>query len=272
MELTAENKNRYQALAYTVGFHLILLLLLIFIVFDTPIPPFEEKNVPEAIVELGGMEGLGSVAAGGSGHNDKDIASSPDKVKTTHTSATAPNVMTDETETDSYVKANPKNKKEKKAETPAVTEEKEDAEYAAAIAKMKAKRQHKGSGEGPNATGGSGTGTSTGVGTAGGDSGIGNGNRGGNGGTGGYELGNRKLLMRPAKMTDAEESGIVVVEIIVDENGKVIHATPGLPRSTTLSAKLFSKARQAVMQAKFSPSLDGKAEQRGTYTIVFELN
>jgi len=137
---------------------------------------------------------------------------------------------------------------------------------------MKAKRVHKGSGEGSNATRGTGTGTSTGAGP-GNSTGIGDSGPGGNGGHGGlYGLGDRKLLMKPARMTDAEESGIVVVEIIVDENGKVIKATPGLPGSTTLSAKLFSKARQAVMQAKFSPSADGKTEQRGTYTIVFELN
>ena len=78
-------------------------------------------------------------------------------------------------------------------------------------------------------------------------------------------------MVKPDKLTDSEEEGIVVVEIIVDENGKVIKATPGQRGSTTTSAKLFAKARQAVRQAKFNPSPDGAKEQRGTWTFVFTL-
>ena len=90
-------------------------------------------------------------------------------------------------------------------------------------------------------------------------------------GTGGYDLKGRLLLKKPERMTDNQEEGIVVVEIIVDETGKVIKVSPGQRGSTTTSSNLYAKARQAAYQAKFNPSPEGIKEQRGTYTFVFTL-
>ena len=268
MDATAENKNRYIALAYTLGFHALLFLLFILIVFITPIPPFEIKPVPE--IEIGlGMEGLGSKDAGGSGQHDKDIATSETKVKAPKSNNTAANYVTDDTETSVSVKTNKKNKKESKAETPVVKEEQPSEELLSALAALKNKKKHTGKGEGDGNTGGSGNGTKQGVGD-GNDTGHGNGTPGYNG-KGGYDLKGRQLMHKPARMSDNEEEGIVVVEIIVDENGKVTKATPGQRGSTTTSSKLYSKARQAAYEAKFNSSPDGIKEQRGTYTFVFTL-
>ncbi len=268
MEALAENKNKYIALLLTLVIHALLILLFILIVFITPIPPFEIKPVPE--IEIGlGPEGLGNTDAGGSGQKDKDIATSPEKVKSPKVENSAANVVTDETETAVAVKKNPKSKKENKAEASVVPEEKPSSELAKALAALKLKKQHKGKGEGNKGTGGSGNGSQQGVGDGDG-TGHGNGTPGFNG-KGGYDLKGRQLMVRPDKLTDSEEEGIVVVEIIVDENGKVIKATPGQRGSTTTSAKLFAKARQAVRQAKFNPSPDGAKEQRGTWTFVFTL-
>jgi protein TonB len=79
------------------------------------------------------------------------------------------------------------------------------------------------------------------------------------------------LLQKPDRMTDSQEEGNVVVEIIVDETGKVIKATPGQRNSTTTSSNLYAKARQAALTVKFNPSPEGIKEQRGTYTFVFLL-
>jgi protein TonB len=62
------------------------------------------------------------------------------------------------------------------------------------------------------------------------------------------------------------------VEIIVDENGKVIDAVPGQRGSTTTSAYLYTLARQAAKTAKFNASPEGAKEQKGTYTFVFRLD
>ncbi len=80
----------------------------------------------------------------------------------------------------------------------------------------------------------------------------------------------RYLITKPKPLTDSEEEGIVVVEIVVDEKGNVIKATPGAKGSTTQSPKLYSKAQKAALTVKFNASPEVK-EQKGTYTFVFTL-
>lgn len=268
MNITAENKNKYIALAYTIGVHVIIFLIFILVVFITPIPPFEIKPVPE--IEIGlGMEGLGNRDAGGSGQKDNDITTTEAAANKAVVNNNAPNIVTDETATEATVKTNPKNKDNHATETPVVEEPKPSSELTNALAALKNKKKHTGNGEGDGKTGGSGSGSKQGVGDG---DGTGHGNNSpGYNGRGGYNLKGRKALQEPPPMTDFQETGIVVVEIIVDENGKVINATPGQRGSTTTSSKLYSKARQAAFTAKFNASPDGIKEQRGTYTFVFLL-
>jgi TonB family protein len=269
MDASSENKNKYLALAFTLGFHALLFLLFLIIVFITPIPPFEIKPVPE--IEIGlGMEGMGNTASGGSGENDPNLETSMDPAIADNAPASADNVVTDDTQTDVTVKNNPDVKETPKPETEVLTpeEKREKAELEKALAKIKAMKDKKGKGDGGKNTGGTGNGTKDGVGDGPG-TGIGDGTPGGPGGTG-WDLKGRSLLKKPDRMTDSEEEGKVIVEIIVDETGKVIKATPGLPGSTTTSSKLYAKARGAAKEAKFSPS-PGTGDQRGTYTFVFTL-
>ena len=268
MSNPAENKNKFAALGFTIGFHALLFLLFIWIVFITPIPPFEIKPVPE--IEIGlGMEGMGE-NAGGSGQQDNDIAAGDVSVTSPAVTNDAPNIVTDDSEPDVHIKTNPNNKEQQKQDAKTPEEEKASNELLAALAKLKSKKQHDGRGEGSGNTGGSGTGTGTGVGD-GNDPEEGNSLLHGPGGKGGYDLKGRLLVKKPDRLTDATEEGIVVVEIVVDENGKVIRATPGQRGSTTQSANLYAKARQAAMSVKFNPSPDGRTEQRGTYTFIFTL-
>ncbi len=269
MNAAAENKNRYTAFAFTIAFHALLFLLFLFIVFITPIPPFEIKPVPEVTLDLG-TEGLGNADAGGSGHHDKDIATSETPAaKAPAVNNETSSLVTDEKETSVSIKTIPKKKTDNKTETPKTEEPKPSTELQSALAVLKNKHKHEGKGEGDGHTGGSGDGTKKGVG-AGDDTGHGNKTPGYNG-KGGYDLKGRLLLKKPEHMTDSQEEGIVVVEIIVDESGKVIKATPGQRGSTTTSSKLYAKARQAARETKFNPSPEGIKEQRGTYTFVFTL-
>ncbi|MCW3105241.1 MAG: tolA full: protein TolA [Bacteroidetes bacterium] len=267
MEAQAENKNRYIALAFTIGFHALLFLLFILVVFITPIPPFEIKPVPE--IEIGlGMEGMGQ-DPGGSGNNSKDLATAMDAAPVTKTQASdAPDVITDPTETEVPMKTNPDSKKDVKEDVKTPAEQQASSELLNALAKLKNKNGGKGEGNGN--TGGSGDGKGAGVGDGDDD---GKGNRPGIGqGKGGFELSGRSLVNRPDRLTDATEEGVVVVEIIVSAEGKVIKATAGQKGSTTFSSKLYSKARQAALSATFSPRTDGSTDtQRGTYTFVFTL-
>src|SRR3954466_5616366 len=232
MEAYTENKNKYFALALTLIFHAILFLIFIMVVFITPIPPFEIKPVPE--IEIGlGMEGLGSTDAGGSStKNDKEVATRPEtppvaKSEPVTKTVDIPTpshekVVTDETgEAVNITKAAPKKKikkdkvKEVVTETPKPVEEKPSSELSDALAILKSKKKHSGEGGGGGTSGGLGTGTNGGVGSGGG-TGHGNGNPGFNG-TGGFDLTGRMIVRKPAPMTDPEEEGKVVVEIIVDE-------------------------------------------------------
>jgi len=66
------------------------------------------------------------------------------------------------------------------------------------------------------------------------------------------------------------ESGIVVVEITVDQNGNVIQARPGVSGSSTTNKALYDAAEKAARQAKFSPNPNA-ITQRGRITYIFKL-
>jgi TonB family protein len=274
MNTAIENKNRITAMALTITFHALLFLLFIFIVFVTPIPPFEIKPTPEIEMDLG-MEGSGNTDAGGSGKNDTDIKTTEESVpQPTHqtiTTAVAPATITDPTENSVSIKTNPHSTTEQTIEAPKVEEvPKPSRELLNALNALKNKHKHIGDGQGTGNTGGSGNGNAQGIGDGDG-MGHGDGTLGYNGSGNNYELRGRKLMRKPDQMTDSQEEGTVVVEIVVDETGKVIKATPGQRGSTTTSSNLFAKARQAALSAKFNPSPEGIKEQRGSYSFVFVL-
>jgi TonB family protein len=94
----------------------------------------------------------------------------------------------------------------------------------------------------------------------------------GGGGKGvGYALSNRSAvdLPRPPKGIQAE--GKVVVEILVDRDGNVIDARPGVKGSNTTNEKLYQASKNAAMKAKFNVSANSPERQKGTLTYIFEL-
>lgn len=268
MNTQTEKNSKIFALLFTILFHALLFLLFILIVFITPIPPFEIVPVPE--IEIGlGFEGFGK-NAGGSGQSEPELTTTSDANKTNVISDNTPNILTNNMDNVVTVKSNPTLTNNNTSETATPEVQKPSSELQKALDALKNKKAHSGKGQGDGNTGGSGDGSAKGIGDGNNDQ-EGNNPNGGGSGKGGYDLKGRQLLKRPARMTDTEEEGIVVVEIIVDENGKVIKATPGQRGSTTTSASLYAKARLAAFQAKFNPSPDGITEQRGTYTFVFTL-
>ena len=132
---------------------------------------------------------------------------------------------------------------------------------------------NKGKGNGDtNATGyngGGGNGSGEGIGTG---SGYGNGNGGGNGtGNGNYQLGNRKALNKPQPNYICNEEGTVVVQILVDKNGRVISANTGI-RGTTNAAKcLLEQAKTAAMNTKWQSDNGAPEKQVGKIIYNFKL-
>ena len=131
-----------------------------------------------------------------------------------------------------------------------------------------------------NATGyngGGGTGTGSGGGNGSGQglgsgSGYGTGSGSGTGnGNGNYQLGNRKAINKPQPNYICEEQGIVVVQIAVDQSGRVISANPGV-RGTTNAAKcLLDQAKTAAMNTKWQSDATAAETQVGKIIYNFKL-
>jgi TonB family protein len=114
---------------------------------------------------------------------------------------------------------------------------------------------YKGNGNGSG--GGTGGGTGKGTGT-----GIGDGIS--------FDLKNRENLFLQTPEYNYQAEGVVVVKITVDKNGDVINAVPGVKGSTTLDDYLLQVARKAALQSKFSKKPDSPV-QTGTIRYHFLL-
>ena len=109
---------------------------------------------------------------------------------------------------------------------------------------------------------GNGNGTGDGLGT-------GNGSGNGTGPGVSYNLTGRNKISLPKVNDNSKDEGKVVVDIVVDKNGKVVSADGPSRGSTTTNSNLVKKAKEAALHAVFSPSKDGVEEQRGTITFNF---
>lgn len=98
---------------------------------------------------------------------------------------------------------------------------------------------------------------------------------GGGSGTGGqgvsYNLQGRGVQKLPTPEYKRQEGGRVVVEVSVDQQGKVVQAIPGIKGSTTLDEYLLKVAKDAAMGAQFEVKRDAPAIQKGTITYNFIL-
>ena len=73
----------------------------------------------------------------------------------------------------------------------------------------------------------------------------------------------------PKPTYNAQIEGTVVVQIKVDQYGKVIEAVPGATGTTVTDKRLWNAARSAAMGANFSTGTE--AVQIGTITYIFKL-
>jgi len=266
----SENKDRIIAFIIALGISALLLLCLYFFVMHTPNPPYPPSVYTEVQIDFeggggqDGAEGLGSPITTSNEKANTNTNSSDDPVFASATEE--PNI------TVTKKKKKPKKQKIKIEEPVAKAEQKDPQPSEELMALLNNVKNHMDKGSG-NAQG-------TGIGKAGSGDGAGKGNGEGTGvgsgkgpGSGpGYSLRGRKLLKRPEILDNSQEEGVVVVQILVDETGKVVSAVPGQRGSTTQSAYLYMLARQAAKTAQFSPSPEGIKEQKGTYTFVFRLN
>lgn len=94
----------------------------------------------------------------------------------------------------------------------------------------------------------------------------------GGGLSGDFDLAGRSLIGRlPTPAYEDQVEGRVVVNISVDESGRVITAAFDPTRSTTNDARLIEAARKAALAARFTAESESFV-QNGTITYIFRLN
>ena len=80
---------------------------------------------------------------------------------------------------------------------------------------------------------------------------------------------NNAGLRRP--VYNVQESGVVVVDIWVDQYGKVTRAVPGGEGTTVMDKSLLNAARNAALETGFDMKADAPPLQHGTITYIFNL-
>ena len=90
-------------------------------------------------------------------------------------------------------------------------------------------------------------------------------------GTGGYGLNGRSLVSKGAVRQDCNEDGRVVVRILVDRNGKVVQATPGVKGTTNNAPCLLEPARKTALLHKWNLDAKAPSQQIGFVVVNFKL-
>ena len=70
---------------------------------------------------------------------------------------------------------------------------------------------------------------------------------------------------------NVQNSGTVVVDILVDRQGNVTNAVPGGAGTTVNDVKLWEAARKAAINTQFNVKYDAPVQQQGTITYIFKL-
>lgn len=294
MILTREEEIKNKSMSAGISVLLFALLLLFLILFQiiTPNPPFPDTGGG------GGLEMALGMMDAGTDEVDYSHMGAAQEVIVSEDVAKEKELLTDETSDVSINNNDNKNEKEEikkenvvKEKTNAVVikpivKEKTAAEKLAEKFKKNTGKNTGGSGNtnnpgqqgspdgNPDGQGTGGTGGSTGGGNGPGDGpGDGPGSGPGSGGGKGikFDLKGRAVIKPPKMPKDTKEEGKVVVNITVDSEGNVTEADPNGRGTTTSSALLKAKARQAALATKFN--IDGKiGEQKGTITIIFSFD
>ena len=284
METAAE--VRYRSITVSVLVHLALFLALYFLVMKVKIPPFGEAGGGGSVlVNIGYVD----LASGDVQPISQNVTVEPQPVKAKVT----PSQQEEKIATQDFEESTPvvtaKKTAPKKTETkkpPVVTETKTPVKEEPKVDRraLYKGKSNSSTSQGTSTTGagdqgdpsgdpnskyygkngsGTGTGTSTGPGSGSGDPGI--------GGIGEINLVGRSIVRRPVLHDTSQETGKVVVEIIVDKNGNV--TSTNIDRGTTTSSShLQQLALKAARETKFSPSPTGQEIQRGTVTFVFVVH
>ena len=260
----------------------IILLLLLFVVGPPYIDPPEEYGVA---VNFGNSSfGSGTVQPKTPVKSEPKIVETPPQPEQTKVTPTASAQAKEEVLTaDNAEEIAIKKQKEAEAKAKAIAEAKARAE-AERIAKEKREQEEKrkqldaligGVSKSDGTTGSEGNDNKAG------DKGQLDGNPyapsyfGGQGtGSGGvgYGLNGRGSASFTRLKQDCNESGLVIVKIVVNRNGNVIEATPGVKGTTNTAECLLEPARKIALSHKWPSDANAPTRQIGFVSVNFKLS
>lgn len=287
-------KEKIYSIIATGGFHLIVLLLLLFIYME-PFKPEPNRQVQLGVpVKFGNVaDAFGTADPGGRGDGTSNAvnidASVPDKAvdptparDVKPVNASAPNRSNVHTQTHTQtVSANTDalSKAEAVRRMEALAAENKRKEEEARIARAQAESAKINQNVGGLFGNGTGTSGSSGNSHGSGNQGTptGNSNTGaltGIGGVGNVHLPNRNAvgagLISPDYPVGVNAQGNVVVDIRVNPRGKVISARAGGKGTTTTNSQLWRAAERAALATSFN-GITSPSDQSGTITYTFKL-
>ena len=253
------DENKKRGLIGTIAFHLILLLIFLFTGLTIPVPMPEEEGLPVQL-DLGNTDF-------GSGDEQPQSTAEPENtepISEPQPVESSPEVneelATQDEVSDMSVpeKVTEKKPEEKKPEL----SEKLKNVLKSNPFQTKENNDSKGQGDSDQP----------------GDHGKADGSPDGNslsgdkaGGGISFNLSGRGFKGAPPIQGNMQESGKIVVDIIVDRQGNVVRVTPGGRGSTITNSALVQKAVESARKAKFTPKADAPEEQKGTLTYEFIL-
>lgn len=275
-----QQKNKIRAGIITILIYAFLIIVMLWIHFRTPIPPYPEG---------GGGPGMGievNLGMDDAGMGEPvDNALNPASAQAENISRENDDILTSEDEESETITEIPEKKKQKSKEPQkddSKKTQKENIVINEPVLNQKAlfpaqPKNNEGNtgtpgqqgnkngrsdsplftGEGDGSGGGTGGGAGTGIGADIGD-GI------------SFSLDGRRPSFLKKPEYKGQSEGKVVVEITVDKNGKVTSARPGVAGSTILDEDLLQVAREAALQSKFTPKPDATV-QKGKITYRFML-
>ena len=244
MEINSENKRKLVSIGITVLVHLMILMLLFIVGLHYQNPPPLEIGVEMSADDLTEAEdGFAGTIGGGETTDEPTISSdNSEEPSVTQNSENIP------------LTAKPAKKKPKMQPQ----ETKPQVDETALFSKGKVKKNGSGNGTG----GGDGVGQGSG-------SGQGNSEEGAGTSGASFSLNGRGAKSLSAPKTNRTETGNVVVEIKVDQQGNVIEAHAGARGTTLKNTNIWSTCEQAAKKSKFSAKEDAPEIQRGTITYKF---
>jgi len=246
----------------TLGFTILLLLLLWFIKIYTPIPPIPADVEPPTmeLFDFGAIEGgTNEAMGGGSQGNTGDPGQQNSEPTPNNAPPTNPGAITNENSDAQYSAAHP---------TPGSDKASVSDETQALLDKMKNKKNNtsiKIGGDGSGSPYSSGTGNGTGPGVGPNDGGIPG--QGGDGGGKHY----RKILFKPDISNPSQEEAVVAVKVRVRRDGTVAYAEAMAAGSTTGNPILRSTAQQSAYKIIFDEDQKGPELLELVVNINFTL-